>query len=327
MLKFWRSFKWLLHPISILVIAQICWGLLMFVWIRWYILRSQEISTLIERIPLPAQPSGQWVILAQGCLLMAFILLGLYMIFLSQRRLFRLTKMQDAILSSVTHELKTPLASIRLYAETMLLRDVPENQRKVFLQRTLSESERLQRLIDTVLISARLEFDKSKSNLAHGRVDLTHILETCVSRVRERFSQVRSIEFFLPQGVTNNPVYLIWGNAHHLSTLFDNLLDNAVKYTEKDGVIQVGMILRKENLIVYIKDDGVGIEKNNLKKIFKKFYRVESNSKIKVSGSGLGLSVCRSIVREHRGKIYASSEGLNKGTTFYVELKRFSPDR
>lgn len=323
MLKFWRSFKWLLNPISILVIAQICWGLLMFVWIRWYILRSQEINTLIERIPLPAKPSGQWVILAQGCLLMAFILFGLYMIFLSQRRLFRLTKMQDAILSTVTHELKTPLASIRLYAETMLLRDVPENQRKVFLQRTLSESDRLQRLIDTVLISARLESDKSK--IAHGRADLTQVLETCVSHVRERFSAVRSVEFFLPQGAKNDSVYLVWGNTHHLSTLFDNLLDNAVKYTEKNGMIQVGMILRKENLIVYIKDNGFGIKKNNLKEIFKKFYRAEADSKIKVSGSGLGLSICRSIVREHGGKIYASSEGLNKGSTFYVELKRFSP--
>ncbi|MES2616029.1 MAG: histidine kinase dimerization/phospho-acceptor domain-containing protein, partial [Bdellovibrionota bacterium] len=142
-----KKVKWLLHPISVLILAQICWGLLMFVWISWYISRRQEINNLIEKIPLPATTSGQSVILAQGCILMAFILVGLYMIFVNQRRLSRLAKMQDAILSSVTHELKTPLASIRLYTETMLLRNLSEQDRLKFLQRTLSEAERLQRLI------------------------------------------------------------------------------------------------------------------------------------------------------------------------------------
>lgn len=319
-----KKLKWLLHPISILVIAQICWGLLMFVWIRWYILRSQEINTFIEKFPVAATNSGQWVILSQGCILMGFILIALYMIFVSQRRLSRITKMQDAILSNVTHELKTPLASIRLYAETMLLRNVTEEERKKFLTRTLKETERLQKLIDTVLISARLESDKS--SLVHSRVNLCEILNACFNRVRDRFSDLRHFEFQNLETQTDSP-HFVWGNPYHLSMLFDNLLDNAVKYTEKNGCIQAGIILKKETIQVFIKDNGQGIEKNNLKKIFKKFYRIERNSKMKIQGSGLGLFVCISIVKEHHGKIFALSDGLNKGSTFYVELQRLSSHR
>ncbi|BBH52657.1 sensor histidine kinase [Fluviispira sanaruensis] len=295
----------------------------MFVWIRWYILRSQEINSLIEKISLPATSSGQWVILAQGCILMGFILIALYMIFVSQRRLSRITKMQDTILSSVTHELKTPLASIRLYAETMLLRAVSEEEKKKFLRRTLSETERLQRLIDTVLISARLESDKS--SLAHVRVNLSELFANCCNQVKDRFSESRSFDFQL-NSPNDEKEFFVWGNPYHLSMLFDNLLDNAVKYTEKGGSIVAGILQKKEVVQVFIKDNGQGIEKNNLKKVFKKFYRVERNSKLKVQGSGLGLSVCHSIVKEHHGKLYAMSEGLNKGTTFYVELQRLSPN-
>ena len=316
-----KKFRFVTNPIFVLVAAQICWGLLMFVWIRWYILRSQEINNILEKIPLPKQNSGQWVILMEGCILMAFILVGLYMIFVNQRRLSRLAKMQDAILSSVTHELKTPLASIRLYTETMLLRTISEADKLKFLKRTLSEAERLQRLIDTVLISARLQSGKPSLNLS--RVNLNDILLSSFNKGKERFSENRQFEINIPIQEDDEPIYIL-GNPIHLSTLFDNLIDNAVKYSQKQGLIQINIILKKESVVISIKDDGVGIEKENLKKIFQKFYRIDNQEQTIVKGSGLGLSVCDSIIQEHSGKIIAQSEGLNKGSIFYVEFKRFS---
>lgn len=293
----------------------------MFVWIRWYILRSQEINALIAKIPLAAPPSGQWIILAEGCLLMAFLLISLYMIFVSQRRLSRITKMQDTILSSVTHELKTPLASIRLCTETILLRENPSLPQKKFLTRVLGEVERLQKLVDTILISARLNSsDKTQKN--HIRIDVQDVLNACVGRMKERFDHMRFFQFHPKQAALSQAFYTI-GNSQHLSTLFDNLLDNAVKYTKKGGTISIEMSLTKSHVIVAVQDNGIGIEKKDLKKIFKKFYRVNKSAKAKVTGSGLGLSVCHSIVKEHGGKIYAQSGGLNKGSIFYVELKRF----
>jgi signal transduction histidine kinase len=293
----------------------------MFVWIRWYILRSQEINALLTKIPLSTAPSGQWVILAEGCLLMAFLLVSLYMIFVSQRRLSRITKMQDTILSSVTHELKTPLASIRLYTETMLLREIPIEEKKKFLNRVLGEVERLQKLVDTILISARLNSDHSTTN-NHIKIDLIEIINTSMIRMKERFDHMRLFEFqIIPENAPRS--FYILGNSQHLSTLFDNLFDNAVKYTKKNDLISVELSLGNENILVSVHDNGIGIEKRDLKKIFKKFYRVDKSAKSKVTGSGLGLSVCHSIVKEHNGKIYAKSDGLNKGTTFYVEFKRF----
>jgi signal transduction histidine kinase len=250
---------------------------------------------------------------------MAFILIALYMIFVSQRRLLRLSRMQEAILSSVTHELKTPIASIRLYAETLLLRNVTEQDRLKFLKRTLSEADRLQSLIDTVLISARLQSEKTAVNLT--RVDLKEIILTCYNKAKERFSDTRYFEILFI-GLNSTEAMIVLGNPYHLSTLFDNLLDNAVKYTNKNGKIKLEVNLKKDSIVVSVIDDGCGIERENLKKIFKKFFRITNKNQNIVKGSGLGLSVCRSIIDEHNGKIAAFSEGLNKGATFYVELKR-----
>jgi signal transduction histidine kinase len=318
-----KQLKWLLHPISLLILAQICWGLLMFVWIKWYLLKSQEMNDLLQKIPAPTAKSyGQWVVLAQGCLLMGFLLIALYMIFVSQRKLSKTTKMQDTILSSVTHELKTPLASIRLYTETLLMRSLGATEQKKFLQRSLTETERLQKLIDTVLVSARLE--SGQTPLAHTRVNLKNILSDCFLQAKDRFGDTRRFELFVEQSNTPHP-FVGWGNPHHLTMLFDNLLDNAVKHTPLHGHIQARLTLKKNTLLVVaITDTGLGIEKHNLKKIFKKFYTIERHLKTKVQGSGLGLSVCASIVKEHHGKIYAHSDGLNKGSTFYVEFQRFS---
>jgi two-component system phosphate regulon sensor histidine kinase PhoR len=148
----------------------------------------------------------------------------------------------------------------------LLLRNVSEQDRLKFLKRTLSEAERLQSLIDTVLISARLQSDKASLNLT--RVDLREIIHTCFNKAKERFSETRHFDISF---IDNKEVHLfILGNPYHLSTLFDNLLDNAVKYTDKDGQIKLNVIVKKDAIFISVKDNGCGIERENLKKIFKK---------------------------------------------------------
>lgn len=123
-------------------------------------------------------------------------------------------------------------------------------------------------MIDTVLISARLESDKSA--LIHSKVNLSELLNTCFNRVKDRFSELRTFEFQNLSADMEN-AFFIWGNPYHLTMLFDNLLDNAVKYTEKGGMIQAGVLLKKDFIQVFIKDNGVGIEKNHLKKYSRNF--------------------------------------------------------
>jgi signal transduction histidine kinase len=316
-----KLLKWIVHPISIFIVAQVSWGLLMVVWIRWYVLRSQEIDDLLEKIPIKVNlGTGQWIILAEGCLLMAIILVGLYMIFVSFRKQVKLNKLQDSFLSSVTHELKTPLASIRLYSETMLLRSLTEEDRAKFLHRTLGEADRLQRLIDSILISARIESQKGGK-----RREVTNVLEVLSAsycRVKERYDDRRQFSFCKEFFETEEDTFIIHCDPLDLSILFDNLLDNAVKYTQEQGKVDLFASILPHAIHIKVVDDGMGIEGGHLKRVFQKFYRVERNLRKKVHGSGLGLYVCYSIVEAHGGKIYATSDGVGKGATIHVEFQR-----
>lgn len=312
-----KFLKILLHPITVLVLAQISWGLLMFVWIRWYVVTYQSIQKTVGKINI----AGHWFVLAEGCILMAFILVALYFIFVSQRRQIRLTKMQDSILGSVTHELKTPLASIRIYLETLLLyKDISFQDRKKFLTMTLQETLRLQNLIDSILISARLESEKR--HLEFEEVFVKPLLEDSIKKHSQRYGSKRRFAVSEKLQMPSSDSLTVFGNRHSLSMLFDNLISNAAKYSFENGKIVIDFEEKKDALVFKFKDDGYGIEKSELKKIFKKFYRVDRISRKKVDGSGLGLFVCKTIVKTHGGKIYATSQGPDKGAVFYVELKR-----
>lgn len=312
------------HPISIFVIAQIAWGLLMFVWIRWYVIRRDELDSVLQRLPLRESfGGGQWVILVQGCLLMGVLLLGVILIFVSFRRQQRLARMQDSILSSVTHELKTPLATIRMNAETLLLRDLSKEQRFEFLSRTLRETDRLQKLVDGVLISARLESIQSSKSKQRD-IDILAVVQDSYTRMRDLFGENRT--FWLQStGIEEGGEIFVRCNPHEIAILVDNLLDNAVKYTKAGGIITVEMEASPQVFSLRVRDDGAGIEPSDLKRIFDRFFRVERTAKRWVGGSGLGLFVCKSVVKSHRGSIKATSEGIGKGATFHVELPRAHP--
>jgi signal transduction histidine kinase len=308
-------FRGIFHPVTFFIVAQISWCLLMFLWIRWYVMRSQEIDVFVDRFSLEKTfGAGQWVILAEGCVLMTVLLIALYIVFVHLRKQIQVNRLQDAILSSVTHELKTPLASIRLNTETMLLRELNLESRNLFLKRTLSEAERLQKLIDSVLISAR--FEALPALIEAEETNLVSLAEQAFQKVLDRYGQARTFKL-----VTADKPFFMVSNRQQITILFDNLLDNAVKYSDDSGIvtleIHVNRVFRAK-----VSDTGLGIEKEYLNKIFRKFYRVASNAKLRVDGSGLGLFVCKSIVKAHAGSIHATSEGKNKGATFHVEFSR-----
>jgi signal transduction histidine kinase len=319
-----KKLKWLFQPVLIFVVAQVSWALLMAVWIRWYVVRINEIDELISRFPIKENfGTGQWVVLVEGCLLMGIILVGLYIIFVSLRRQTKLNRMQDSILSNVTHELKTPLASIRLYTETLLLRDLGPAEREKFLRRSLSETERLQKLIDTVLISARMTAEKTHHDFQ--RVAIKELVSDSWKKTLERFGETRAFSFKVTPDIPVDQVF-VHGNSLQLSIVFDNLLDNSVKYTEQGGRIHLDLEITNQWIRIALFDDGMGLEKKSLKKVFQRFYRAEKASLHKVQGSGLGLFASYSIVKAHRGKLFATSDGLGKGSCFHVELPRETSD-
>ncbi len=320
-----KKLKALFHPIAIFVLAQISWGLFMFVWIRWYVLQGQEFENLMKAMgPAYLSHSVSTVILVQGCVLMGLILIGMYLMFLAFRRQSALNRLQRNILDSVTHELKTPLASLRLHTETILMRPLSEDSRNRFLTKSIQEIERLERLIDEILLSARLDSGISESE--KSQVDILSILEDCYSRVRERTGNKRLFSFYVtPKEPHSN--FFMQANKQQIEMLFNNLLDNAVKYTRESGSVSVDVTLSPEHFKAIFSDDGCGIDKKDANKIFNKFFRSNAIQKQRVTGSGLGLFVCRTIVKNHGGHITATSPGLNKGAAFHVEFERASRSR
>ncbi len=327
MIAILKKFRVLFHPIFVFVVAQVSWALLMFVWIRWYLSRSKEFEELMRKLGVsPDLESGQWIILLEGCILMGILLVALYLVFVSFRRQVRLNRLQDSFLSSVTHELKTPLASIRLYTETLLRHDLTQEEQKSFLNRNLQEVSRLQALVDRILLSAKLQSRHSLQNKAP--VALNSIVMQSWNKLKERHGQKRCFEYVEEKTGSREPEWdTIPGVEHELSILFDNLFDNAAKYTEQDGKIRLVLRHEKDAIQYSVIDDGIGLERSQFKKVFKKFYRAADAEKVNVKGSGLGLSVAAAIAKAHNGTLTASSKGTGKGTTFHVRFKTNSPSR
>ncbi len=309
----------LFHPIAVFVLAQVSWGLLMFVWIRWYVLRSQEIEELMKRFTLDERmQSISTIILIQGCVLMAVILLGLFFMFVAFRKQAALNKFQRGILDSVTHELKTPLASVRLHTETLLMRAISEEDRNRFLRKSLGEIERLQHLIDGLLLSARL--DGGFTNTEKTSLEIFPFANDSVIQTQERTTNRRNIT--IQHTKEGNQSFQMEANSEQMQMIFDNLLGNAVKYTAEGGNICCNIVESDSEFKFKVSDNGCGIQKKDLKKIFRRFYRSRVQRSMQVSGTGLGLYVCKTIVEAHLGRIFATSEGIGHGATFYVEFKR-----
>ena len=320
--------RWVFHPVVIFIFAQISLGLLLSVWIYWYITRSREWDNL-------ALHGGQWsavatriglgsgLILAQGCLLITVILIALYIIFVNFQKQKSLNKMQDALFNNITHELKTPLASMRLCTETILLRDLSTADRNKFLTRSLGEADRLQHLIESILLSARLESHGVKD--AIETLDLRVIALQCWEKFIERFGEVRTFQLgntTLQEG--NKDEFLMKGNNQQLTMLFDNLLTNAVKYSNPGGLIKLDFNSENGWIFATVSNEGKGIPKSELKRVFHKFYRVDSTQEGARQSSGLGLYLCKNIVKGHNGLIKAHSAGPGKGASFEVGFVGYS---
>jgi signal transduction histidine kinase len=257
--------------------------------------------------------------LVLGVIFFALIIAGLviYTIFLVRE--IRRSEQQDSFINAVTHELKTPIASIRLYLETLQSRDVSESQRREFYSTMLADAERLHYTVDQVL-KAGLAGQKDK----HGAlvsVDMVSLVSECVDLARARHHLAPEIlEYIVPD---YNPEAVVLGNPDELVTAVSNLLDNAVKYSHDKVHITVDLLLPDpEHVQVRVRDRGVGIPQNQLKLVFQRFYRVPLRAVRQVKGTGLGLYIVRSIAKKHGGRVFAESGGEGLGSTFTLELPK-----
>jgi signal transduction histidine kinase len=255
-----------------------------------------------------------------GAVLFLVIIAGLVLNTIFLVREIRRNEQHDSFINAVTHELKTPIASIRLYLQTLQRREVDEVQRREFYQFMLLDTERLLHTVEQVLRAGAAGHRKAPSQ--NVQVQFNSLVGECLELARVRHHlQSDALEYH--ESADGDGSLYVQGDPEELRTAVSNLLDNAVKYSP-DGV-HVSVELEAsdpERVVLRVRDQGVGIAGSELKRIFKRFYRAAPRSLTQVKGTGLGLFIVRTIARKHGGKVFAQSEGLGRGTTVTMELPR-----
>lgn len=312
-----KKTRWYLNPILILIFSIVALGTSLFLYIYWYLEISTGLKTLAGQFnvdPRQVLDLRNWVVILVLSLLVGIILMGISIIFVYNLKIYHLYRLQNNFINNFTHELKTPVTSLKLYLETFLRHEISREKQLKYLQYMISDVDRLTDNIDRILNLARIESKNFNGEVA--RTDILSATEQFCENNRHLFRNCR-ISILHSGGGSffyeiNLPLY---------EMLLMNLLSNAVKYNESEfPKVDISFTRKKGMIAIRFIDNGIGIEKSNLKKIFKKFYQVGVADNMSAKGSGIGLYLVESIVRLHKGKIMAESAGLQQGAVFTILL-------
>ncbi|MGC2531064.1 MAG: HAMP domain-containing sensor histidine kinase [Candidatus Acidiferrum sp.] len=260
----------------------------------------------------------QVVPLVLGIIFFGLLIAGLVVNTIFLVREIRRNEQQDSFLNAVTHELKTPIASIRLYLETLASRNLAEEKRREFYRIMLEDTDRLLGTVEQVLKAGEVRHGTERKNWQEVRFSAIVGEVLALARLRQNLAPgVLSVGLMSPEEI------IVLGNPEELRIAVINLLDNAIKYSGNKKSIVVDLLTPNlDTVLLRVHDSGIGIPRNEVKRIFKRFYRASNSKTDKVKGTGLGLFIVRSIARRYGGDAYAESEGEGRGSTFTIRLPR-----
>ena len=306
--------KYLQHSITLFIIIQLsCFALLGF-WIYWFVSNDTVYTKLANLISpdLLLQNNGIKLFI-YGLILITLISTGLIFIFIRLIRQTIANRIYDGFIANVTHELKSPLASIQLGIETLQKHRLPEEKSEQFLERMATDIRRLDRLIGSIL---EISIIDSKGDFFDPIVIPA---DSSVKKIIKNLGRQFRIE--------ENSISIEGQNACNikidpagLETVLCNLIDNSVKYSDGPVKIKIKLEYFKKKYIITFADEGIGIAERDRKKVFNKFTRLRRPDSPSVKGTGIGLYWCRQILKIHRGKIYIEKKKQMCGTTFRIEL-------
>jgi two-component system sensor histidine kinase SenX3 len=253
-----------------------------------------------------------------GVIFFMAIIVGIVLNTIFLVREVRRNEQHDGFINAVTHELKTPIASIRLHLETLQTREVDETHRKEFYSVMLTDTARLLRTVEQVLQAGRT--GQRRRQIDRSVIDLGAVVQECLQTVQ---TQVNPATIQYSERLDDGSRPLVLGDHDELRVAVSNLVDNAVKYSPKSPRVAVEVAAFDGNrLALRVTDSGIGIARGQLKHVFKRFYRIRARMVSQVKGSGLGLFIVRSVVQRHGGRVFAESAGEGMGSTFTIVLPR-----
>jgi signal transduction histidine kinase len=268
--------------------------------VGWVVLNWQQVVPLLLGVPV-----------------FAAIITGLILNTTFLVREIRRNEQHDAFVNAVTHELKTPVTSIRLHLETLLAREatISADTRRAFHGVMIEDCDRLLHTIEQVLRTGQA----GRVPLHRVRLDARALAAECVTLTRTRLHLSDEAVRLLPAAAGARPVEVL-ADANELTSAVMNLIDNAVKYSGNRVDVEVDVRRDGERVVVSVRDQGEGLPASDVKRVFKRFYRVPGPVTRRVPGTGLGLFIVQHAARRHGGRAWATSEGAGTGATFHLEL-------
>jgi len=309
--------KWFTHPIFVFIFSIVALVTSLFLYIYWYMEVSTGLEAMVRKLnmaPEQVLESQTWLVILVLSILVAIILLGIFTIFVYNQKTVQLYRLQNNFINNFTHELKTPVTSLKLYLETFLKHELPAEDRTKYLHYMIHDVERLSDNIAQILNLARIESKSYTGDFVLS--DMVRIIENFYESNRHIFQNFE-IAVHNPSG---RP-FLYCINISLFEMLLMNLFTNAIKYNSSGiPMMDITVEQKKRQLYICFKDNGIGLHKSEIKKIFRKFYQVGRSDNMTAKGSGLGLYMAQNIARIHKGKVVAESDGQGKGSSFILIL-------
>lgn len=309
--------RWFFHPIVIFIFSIIALAASLTLYIYWYVEVSTGLREVVQEHNLdPSQffEVKTWLVILILSILVGVILIGILIIFIYNIKTIQLYRLQYNFINSFTHELKTPVTSLHLYLETFMKHELPRDDQLKYLSYMLQDVERLLDNINRILNIAKIE-----SKTYGGEIVEADLVQTVKQFYDNNIQMFRGCDIHVHSPFQTPLNYHI--NPPLFEMLLMNLLTNAIKYNESERPrVDVMFEQRNAELHIRFEDNGIGLEKKEIKKIFKKFYQVGLSENMSAKGSGLGLHLVQNIAKIHKGKIIAQSKGIGEGSIFSLIL-------
>ena len=309
--------KWFFHPVFVFIFSIVALGTSLFLYIYWYMEVSTGLESLVRKFnidPDQVLESETWVVILVLSILVAIILMGIFVIFVYNQKNLQLYRLQNNFINNFTHELKTPVTSLKLYLETFMKHEIPREEQFKYLNYMIHDVGRLSDNINHILNLARIESKSYGGDFVP--TDIRELIEQFCHSNKHLFQncEIRILK-------SSDQLFSYHINTSLFEMLLMNLLTNAIKYNTS-GIpgVDISFEIRKCWMHIHFQDNGIGIEKTEIKKIFRKFYQIGRADDRTAKGSGLGLYLVQNIARIHKGKIFAESRGSGKGTVFTLML-------